>query len=72
MAIKFGRPLQRSIGFVPIEPDAHEAAGAALDLTIRMRRNRRSDWTRRMVCENVLTTGDLIWPLFVMDGDNAR
>ncbi|HEY2754901.1 MAG TPA: porphobilinogen synthase, partial [Pseudolabrys sp.] len=47
-------------------------AGAALDLTIRMRRNRRSDWTRRMVCENVLTTGDLIWPLFVMDGDNAR
>jgi porphobilinogen synthase len=37
-----------------------------------MRRNRRSDWTRRMVCENVLTTGDLIWPLFVMDGDNAR
>jgi porphobilinogen synthase len=72
MAIKFGRPLQRSIGFVPIEPDTNEAAGASLDLTIRMRRNRRSDWARRMVCENVLTTGDLIWPLFVMNGDNAR
>src|ERR1700754_179422 len=25
-----------------------------------------------MVGEKVLTTGDLIWPLFVMDGDNAR
>jgi porphobilinogen synthase len=72
MAIKFGRPLQRSIGFVPIEPDTNETAGASLDLTIRMRRNRRCDWARRMVCENVLTTGDLIWPLFVMDGDKAR
>jgi porphobilinogen synthase len=72
MAIKFGRPLQRSIGFVPIEPDTGEAQSASLDLTIRMRRNRRSDWSRRMVCENVLTTGDLIWPLFVMDGENAR
>jgi porphobilinogen synthase len=72
MAIKFGRPLQRSIGFVPIEPNTSEAQSASLDLTIRMRRNRRSDWARRMVCENILTTGDLIWPLFVMDGENAR
>ena len=37
-----------------------------------MRRNRRSEWARRMVRENALTTDDLIWPLFVMDGDNAR
>jgi len=72
MAIKFGRPLQRSIGFVPLDPDTRDAQGAALDLTVRMRRNRRSDWARRMVRENVLTTDDLIWPLFVMDGDNKR
>jgi porphobilinogen synthase len=71
MAIKFGRPLQRSIGFVPIEPDTSEA-GASLDLTVRMRRNRRADWARRMVRENVLTADDLIWPVFVMDGTNAR
>jgi porphobilinogen synthase len=70
MAIKFGRPLERSIGFVPVTHD--EAAPAPLDLTIRMRRNRRADWARRMVREHVLTTNDLIWPLFVMDGDNAR
>jgi porphobilinogen synthase len=72
MAIKFGRPLQRSIGFVPLDPEARDAQGASLDLTVRMRRNRRSEWARRMVRENVLTTDDLIWPLFVMDGDNKR
>ena len=71
MAIKFGRPLERSIGFVPVTQSAGEAH-SALDLTIRMRRNRRADWARRMVRENVLTADDLIWPVFVMDGDKAR
>ncbi|MFN3658798.1 MAG: porphobilinogen synthase [Pseudolabrys sp.] len=73
MAIKFGRPLQRSIGFTPVEPETREPQGAQpLDLTVRMRRNRRAEWARRMVREHVLTTDDLIWPVFVMDGDNAR
>ena len=72
MAIKFGRPLQRSIGFTPIEPETSDAQGPSLDLTVRMRRNRRTEWTRRMVRENVATADDLIWPLFVMAGDNAR
>jgi len=36
----------------------------------RMRRTRQSDWSRRLVRENVLTTQDLIWPLFVIDGEN--
>ena len=39
---------------------------------IRMRRNRQSDWVRRMVCENSLAASDLIWPLFVIDGQNKR
>src|SRR6185312_4522845 len=38
----------------------------------RMRRNRRADWARRMVREHVLTADDLIWPLFLTDGKNAR
>jgi porphobilinogen synthase len=42
-----------------------------LDLTTRPRRNRRTDWARRMVRENVLTTDDLIWPLFVAEGRRA-
>ena len=37
-----------------------------------MRRNRKSEWTRRMVRENVLTADDLIWPLFVVEGTKTR
>ncbi|HEY0526588.1 MAG TPA: porphobilinogen synthase [Stellaceae bacterium] len=39
---------------------------------LRMRRNRRADWSRRLVAENVLTAADLIWPVFVKDGGAAR
>ena len=40
--------------------------------TTRLRRNRADDFSRRLVSENNLTTDDLIWPLFVMDGDRKR
>jgi porphobilinogen synthase len=56
MAIKFGRPIELR----------------SLGLTTRPRRNRKSEWARRLVRENVVTTDDLIWPLFVIDGDNQR
>ena len=36
----------------------------------RMRRVRKSDWSRRLVAENVLTPDDLIWPVFVHEGEN--
>ena len=45
--------------------------GPAFPLT-RMRRNRTDAWTRRMVRENTLATDDLIWPLFVVDGEGVR
>ncbi|MEE8203327.1 MAG: porphobilinogen synthase, partial [Alphaproteobacteria bacterium] len=35
----------------------------------RLRRNRRDDWSRRLVAEGRLTTDDLIWPAFVHGGD---
>ena len=38
----------------------------------RMRRNRRNDWSRRLVRESHLSVNDLIWPVFVHDGDNLR
>ncbi len=38
----------------------------------RMRRNRQSDWSRRMVCENYLSSNDLILPIFLIDGENKR
>ncbi|MFB2551188.1 porphobilinogen synthase [Ensifer soli] len=34
----------------------------------RMRRNRKADWTRRMVRENTLSVDDLIWPIFLVPG----
>lgn len=34
----------------------------------RMRRNRRDDWTRRLVSESRLSVDDLIWPIFVIEG----
>ncbi|MBK5566264.1 porphobilinogen synthase [Ensifer sp. SSB1] len=36
----------------------------------RMRRNRKADWTRRLVQENRLTVDDLIWPIFIVPGSN--
>jgi porphobilinogen synthase len=69
MAIKFGRPIEMR----DTPPRVETALSAAsLNLTVRPRRNRKAEWARRMVRENVLTTDDLIWPLFVADGDNRR
>ncbi|MGL4264585.1 MAG: porphobilinogen synthase [Afipia sp.] len=67
MAIKFGRPIE-----LRDTPHRDTAAAPSLELTTRMRRNRKSEWARRLVRENVLTTDDLIWPLFVVDGSNLR
>jgi len=39
---------------------------------IRMRRLRRHEWSRRLVAENTLSAADLIWPLFLIDGENRR
>jgi porphobilinogen synthase len=52
-------------------PTAQEAA-SSLNLSQRPRRNRKAEWSRRLVRENVLTTNDLIWPLFVVEGAGGR
>src|SRR6476646_7785359 len=39
---------------------------------VRMRRNRKAAWSRRLVAENVLTPADLIWPMFVTEGKAKR
>ena len=38
----------------------------------RLRRLRKHDWSRRLVCETTLSVNDLIWPLFIREGDNQR
>ena len=47
-------------------PAAFPAAATGFP-AIRMRRNRRDDFTRRLVAENRLGTDDLIYPVFVHD-----
>ena len=38
----------------------------------RLRRMRKADWSRRLVAENRLSAADLIWPIFIIDGQNRR
>ena len=45
---------------------------SSLDLTHRPRRLRAAEWTRRLVRENVVTTNDLIWPIFIIEGQGKR
>src|SRR5439155_22887390 len=68
MAIKFGRPIE--MRDAPRRQTA--LSSPPLDLIARPRRNRKAEWARRLVRENVLTSDDLIWPLFVVDGHNTR
>lgn len=38
----------------------------------RMRRNRANAFSRRLVAESTLSVDDLIYPMFVLEGDNQR
>jgi porphobilinogen synthase len=53
-------------------PAAENAPPSRLDLAHRLRRNRKAEWSRRLVAENVLTSNDLIWPLFLVEGRRSR
>lgn len=39
---------------------------------VRPRRNRADGWNRRLVAEHGLTPNDLIWPVFVVEGERIR
>jgi porphobilinogen synthase len=63
------------VRLLPTIPPLDNAAGAAaakLDLAQRPRRNRKAEWARRLVRENVLTVDDLIWPIFLVEGERLR
>ena len=40
--------------------------------TTRLRRNRMKDFSRRLISENNLTVNNLIWPLFVCEGEKIK
>ena len=46
--------------------------GAGTYPNVRMRRNRKTDWSRRLVSESGLTTDDLIWPVFIREGGSVK
>jgi len=39
---------------------------------LRMRRLRRTEWSRRLVAETALSPADFIWPIFVVEGESRR
>ena len=55
----------------PTPKSRHDEA-PSLGLTRRMRRNRKAEWSRRLVRESHLTVDDLIWPIFLTDGTDVR
>ncbi len=40
--------------------------------SLRLRRNRKYSWTRRLIRENELSSNDLILPIFLMEGKNKK
>ncbi|MGF1628229.1 MAG: porphobilinogen synthase [Kiloniellaceae bacterium] len=66
------RPLApREVPERPAAPARQPDAPGAFP-QVRMRRNRSATWVRRMVAESRLGTEDLIWPVFVHDGNGRQ
>ena len=40
--------------------------------SLRLRRSRKRDWSRRLIQENNLTPNDFILPIFIIDGKNKK
>jgi len=40
--------------------------------SLRLRRGRSSQWIRNLLNENKLTSDDLIWPIFICEGENKK
>ncbi len=40
--------------------------------SLRLRRSRKNDWSRRLIEENNLTTNDFILPIFLINGKNKK
>ena len=40
--------------------------------SLRLRRTRKYNWSRRLIQENNLSSGDLIYPVFLIEGKNKK
>ncbi len=53
----------------PLHPKSElNPLATKLDLATRPRRNRKAEWSRRLVREHELSVNDLIWPIFLVEG----
>ncbi len=62
-------PEPRPLAYAAVREDK---SSGSLGITQRPRRNRKAEWSRRLVRENTLTVDDLIWPMFVIEGEGKR
>jgi len=63
--VRRAEPVEREdVAVTPTPPGAFPG--------VRLRRSRRTTWSRRLVAEHQLGVADLIWPLFVVEGRNKR
>ena len=71
---RYSAMASRLQGFIHAETasDPISSPAPSLGLIHRPRRNRKADWARRLVRENVVTLDDLIWPLFLIAGESRR
>jgi porphobilinogen synthase len=65
------RPLPRPATEAAPAPTPDMLTGGQFP-AVRMRRNRKAGWTRRMVAENRLAPADLIWPIVLTRGRATR
>ena len=63
----FGRVTLAALSAMPHKPAAMSHYPA-----LRLRRTRATAWSRRLHAETVLTPADLIWPLFVTEGQGVE
>ena len=40
--------------------------------SLRLRRSRKYNWSRKLVQENNLSSSDLIYPIFLVEGKNRK
>ncbi|MBI1216597.1 MAG: porphobilinogen synthase [Alphaproteobacteria bacterium] len=65
--------MKNTVRALVTEPETRSAAKTRPGFPrTRMRRNRLNDWTRRMVAENAVSAGDLVWPVFVTEGEGLQ
>jgi len=64
--------MSSNLSPLPRPADREADAAVRLSLPQRMRRNRKAEWSRRLVREHRLSVDDLIWPIFLIEGSGER